>query len=44
MAISHLLSRATGVTAALFLAAATFQVAPARANIVFDRWEILTRH
>jgi hypothetical protein len=36
MAISHLLSRATGATAALFLAAATFQAAPARANIVFD--------
>jgi hypothetical protein len=35
MAISHL-SRATGVTAALFLAAATFQAGPARANIVFD--------
>ena len=36
MAISHVLSRATGATAALFLAAATFQAAPARANIVFD--------
>jgi hypothetical protein len=35
MAISHL-SRATGVTAALFLSAATFQAGPARANIVFD--------
>ena len=36
MAISHLLSRATGAMAALLLAAAAFQAAPARANIVFD--------
>jgi hypothetical protein len=36
MAISHLLSRATGAMAALLLAAAMFQAAPARANMVFD--------
>jgi hypothetical protein len=36
MAISHLLSRATGAMAALLLAAAAFQAAPARAYIVFD--------
>jgi PEP-CTERM motif len=36
MAISHLLSRATGATAALFLASAPFHAAPARADIVFD--------
>jgi hypothetical protein len=36
MAISHLLSRATGVTASVLLATAAFQAAPARANIVFD--------
>jgi hypothetical protein len=36
MGISHLLSRATGAMAALFLTAALIQAAPARANIVFD--------